>query len=312
MKLEPAWFHNWRIRQVQAIMADVRIISQRSAPRPLFHHGGCEFMTRQQTVSYPRFLGTALLPWPAILAFALSLTATAASAGGVSFTETDSSLRLDNGLVAVEFDRKDGAWTSLTHRSIDGSLVGRERLGPGVDFRIDETWMVETLGSVLLRHAVERNAASGAATLALTYGVGKRPPFAFIPERWKDRTPDPAPAYSPPPPYEFELTVCSTLLPDSPRIDRRATLVRNLGKNFFRSSFRRLDGFLFVLPNVVVGRPQDCTVNVPGPLYTYTFVEAGTPYEKLAGTYIGKKRGRSSFHGNMANGMGKEKSCVPF
>ncbi|MFM9195665.1 MAG: alpha-amylase family glycosyl hydrolase, partial [Planctomycetia bacterium] len=124
---------------------------------------------------------------------------------------------------------------------------------------------------------------------AITYGVGKRPPFSFIPERFKARAPDPLPVYAPPPPHEFELTVRSTLLPDSPRITRRATLVRTLGKNFFRSSFHRLDGFLFLVPNVVVGRPQDCTVNVPGPLYTYTFVAAGTPYEKLAGTYIDSK-----------------------
>jgi hypothetical protein len=99
-------------------------------------------------------------------------------------------------------------------------MTRRPKIGPGVDFRVDETWMVETLGSVLLRHAVERDAASGGATLALTYGVGKRAPFAFIPERWKDRAPDPAPVYSPPPPYEFELTVRSTLLPGSSRIDR--------------------------------------------------------------------------------------------
>jgi hypothetical protein len=240
-----------------------------------------EGVSRNRAIRRPR--------WTAILTVGLTLAATVTIADEVSFTETDSSLRLDNGLVAIEFDRKDGAWTSLTHRSIDGSLITREKIGPGVDFRIDETWMVETLGSVLLRHAVERDAASSAATLALTYGVGKRAPVVYIPERWKDRAPDPAPVYSPPPPYEFELTVRSTILPGSPRIDRRATLVRNLGKNFFRSSFRRLDGFLFVVPNVVVGRPQDCTVNVPGPLYTYTFVEAGTPYEKLAGTYIDSK-----------------------
>jgi hypothetical protein len=120
------------------------------------------------------------LPWRGILsvalAVALACTATAVPAAEVTFTETDSTLRLDNGLVAVEFDWNDGAWTGLTHRSIDGSLIAREQLGPGVDFRIDETWMVETLGSVLLRQAVERDAASGAATLALTYGVGKRSP----------------------------------------------------------------------------------------------------------------------------------------
>ena len=91
------------------------------------------------------------------------------------------------------------------HRSVEGSLIQREKLGTTVDFRADESWMVETLGWVLLKHAVERDRATGAAPLALTYGVGKREPFTFIPERWKERAPDPMPVYAPPPPYEFEL-----------------------------------------------------------------------------------------------------------
>lgn len=224
-----------------------------------------------------------------LVAGCMPLVLAAAAAGEVTFEATADRLRLSNGVVAVEFDPKDGAWTGLTHRAVEGNMIGREQLSAAVDFRADETWMVESLGSVLLRHAFERDGKSAAGTLSLTYGIGKRSPFNFIPDRWKDRAPEPMPVYAPPTPYEFELTVRYTLRPDAPRVDRRATLVRNVGKNFFRSSFRRVDGFLFVLPNVVVGRPADCTVNVPGPLYTYTYVEAGTPYEKLAGTYIDSK-----------------------
>ena len=106
-------------------------------------------MTRRPTISRPRFIETPYVPWPAILAFALSLTATAILADEVTFTETDSSLRLDNGLVAVEFDRKDGAWTSLTHRSIDGSLVGRDKIGPGElllrEIGCDDPWVSTAL-----------------------------------------------------------------------------------------------------------------------------------------------------------------------
>ena len=74
-------------------------------------------------------------------------------------------------------------------------------------------------------------------------------------------------------------------------------LQRKLSKNFFRSSFRKLDGFMFVTPNTVVGKPADCTVEVPGPIYTYTYVDAGTPYEKLAGTFIDAKTTPDRFPG---------------
>jgi hypothetical protein len=106
-------------------------------------------MTKRPTNSCPRFAETPYGPGPAILALALLLTATAILAGEVSFTETDSSLRLDNGLVAVEFDRKDGASTSLTHRSIDGSLVGRDKIGPGElllrEIGCDDPWVFTAL-----------------------------------------------------------------------------------------------------------------------------------------------------------------------
>ncbi len=105
--------------------------------------------------------------------------------------------------------------------------------------------------------------------------------------------------YAPPTPYEFELTANYTLRPAQRRVERSATLVRNLGKNLFRSSFRKLDGFLFVLPNAVVDEPADCTVEVPGPIYTYTYVDPGTPYTKLAGTFIDSKTTPDRFPGIM-------------
>ena len=99
MTLEPAWFHNWRIRQVQVFSYDVRIDRQLLSLRPLFYRCGFESMTRRPTISRLRFVATPYVPWLAILAFALSLTATAILVGllvsSLAAVESTARLSLD-------------------------------------------------------------------------------------------------------------------------------------------------------------------------------------------------------------------------
>lgn len=204
----------------------------------------------------------------------------------VRLTPTKDEIVFGNRRVELRFGRKDGAWTGLTVPEMKQSLISAGKPAAAVDFRIDEKWMVETHGATFLRHEWEVEEKRKAASLKMIYGVIPRQPISFIPERWQERVPSPIAAYAPADLYEYELTAVYTLRPDERRIERSATLARNLSKNFFRSSFRRHDGFLFVLPGAVAGDPADCTVEVPGPLFTYTYIDAGTPYTKLAGTFI--------------------------
>ncbi len=207
--------------------------------------------------------------------------------GEITLTPSPREIVFSNRLLTMRFDRSNGAWTAMEAAGLDGSLIAPGKPAAAIDVRIDGRWIVESEGATFLRHrwAVDEQ-RGGAASLQMVYGVVARPPVSFIPERWKDRAPAPADAYAPPENYEFELVVNYTLLPGQRRLERFATLTRNLSKDFFHSSFRRLDGFLFILPSAVVGRSADCTVEVPGPVYTYSFIDAGTPYDQLSSTYV--------------------------
>jgi hypothetical protein len=49
---------------------------------------------------------------------------------------------------------------------------------------------------------------------------------------------------------------------------------------------QQLDGFLFSLPDFVIGNSSDCVVNVPGPFWPSTFTPADMPYDSLKGKTI--------------------------
>jgi hypothetical protein len=90
--------------------------------------------------------------------------------------------------------------------------------------------------------------ARDAATLCVTMGTGPltRPPL--IPERWRARSGQTAA-----PAYEYELQSCYTLFAGQSRIERTATVNRLGGADILASTYARLQGFLFQVPNAVVG-----------------------------------------------------------
>ena len=89
-------------------------------------------------------------------------------------------------------------------------------------------WQVETQGATFIKHGWAVDEKTGGASLHMVYGINKRGPVLFIPPRWSDRVPDPIPAYAPAAAYEFELTAIYTLFPNQRRLERSATLTRNL------------------------------------------------------------------------------------
>jgi glycosidase len=234
------------------------------------------------------FSRAALLPSLLLLAACASAPIDTASKtethGPIIFAESSAGLDLSSADLWLHFDA-DGAWTGLALSGAADNFIARSTPLTALDFRIDDQWMVEKHGATLLRHAFVKN-ADGSAMLRMTYGVAPRPPFSMIPQRWKNRAPAPAAMYAPPANFEFELTANYTLRPGLRRVERSAILVRNLSKDILKSTFRHMDGFLFITPGAVVGDPADCVVDVPGPLYTYAYIDPATPYNTLAKTFL--------------------------
>ena len=164
------------------------------------------------------------------------------------------------------------------------SLVTRKEPGIALDFRVDQVWMVEEHGAKLLETSTHADETDGSLSVQFRHGVHMREPTLLIPRRW--RTSVLPPMTPPQDPYEFELISTYTLFPNERRVERSATLNRNLQRDIMTPSFRRFEGFLFVVPGAAVGDTADCVVDVPGPVYTYNHIEPRTPYPSLAATFV--------------------------
>ncbi|MEI6635939.1 MAG: alpha-amylase family glycosyl hydrolase [Planctomycetota bacterium] len=198
--------------------------------------------------------------------------------------ESDERVAIANSRLRLEFDKSTGDWVSMTVDGLTESLVERNKPGIAIDFRVDQAWMVEEHGAKLLETSTRSDETDGSLTLQFRHGVHMREPTLLIPRRW--RTSVLPPMTPPQDPYEFELISSYTLFPHERRVERSATLNRNLQRDIMTPSFRRFEGFLFVVPGAAVGATADCVVDVPGPVYTYNHVEPRTPYPALAATFV--------------------------
>ena len=204
--------------------------------------------------------------------------------GEIVCLESDDRIAIDNGRLRLEFDRATGDWVALLVDGVAESLVARTDPGIALDFRVDQAWMVEEHGAKLLATTTRSDEAAGTLSLEFRHGVHMREPTLLIPKRW--RTTVLPPMTPPQDPFEFELISTYTLFPEERRVERSATLQRNLQRDILTPSFRRFEGFLFVVPGAAAGPTAECVVDVPGPVYTYNHVEPRTPYPALASTFV--------------------------
>lgn len=204
--------------------------------------------------------------------------------GDIACLESDERVAIANSRLRLEFDKSTGDWFSLSVDGVPESLVTRNEPGIALDFRVDQVWMVEEHGAKLLETSTHADETDGSLSVQFRHGVHMREPTLLIPRRW--RTSVLPPMTPPQDPYEFELISTYTLFPNERRVERSATLNRNLQRDIMTPSFRRFEGFLFVVPGAAVGDTADCVVDVPGPVYTYNHIEPRTPYPSLAATFV--------------------------
>ncbi len=204
--------------------------------------------------------------------------------GDLVCVESDDRLAITNGRLRLEFDKATGEWVSLVVDGVADSLIARNKPGIALDFRVDQSWMVEEHGAKLLATIARADEAAGSLSLEFRHGVHMREPTLLIPKRW--RTSVLPPMTPPQDPYEFEIVSTYTLFPKERRVERSATLSRNLQRDIMTPSFRRFEGFLFVVPGAAVGPTAECVVDVPGPVFTYNHVDPQTPYQSIASTFV--------------------------
>ncbi len=103
----------------------------------------------------------------------------------------------------------------------------------------------------------------------------------MIPEQWRTRSGQTAE-----PAYEYELQSCYTLFAGQSRMERTALLTRRGGADLLASTYARLQGFLFQVPNAAVATPAECAVETPGPVFLDSYLPAGAPYPAVAKRFL--------------------------
>ena len=199
----------------------------------------------------------------------------------ISVQETTDRIIFSNSRVSVEIGKPGGDWLGLTAQGLPGRLASRTSGPAALDFRIDDAWMVEKYGATFLRRQASVDEGRDAATLCAVLGVGPRSRPPLIPERWMTRAGQSSPAS-----YEYELSSCYTLFANQARLERSASVRRIGGADILASTYSRFQGFLFAVPNAAPGRPEDCTIEVPGPVFLGTYLPPGTPYPSAAKRFL--------------------------
>ena len=180
-------------------------------------------------------------------------------------TQTDSQLIFGNQRLEIKIDKATGEWQSWTMEKQSENLLTPLSDQPALDFSVDGTHQIAGQGSTFIRHQYTIDKDRRGASLAVTVGVGSQENGLFA----------------------YELTSIYKLFPLEKRIERSARLLRNrgisdnktrTGTNLDREHF---DGFRFQVPGTIIGTPDQCTITVPGPFFTTTFVRPETRYDSL-------------------------------
>ncbi len=184
----------------------------------------------------------------------------------ITLNATLDTVAFGNAHLDLKFSAVDGAWQSLTMNGIPIPLMTAGSLAQTLDFQIDGERMVAEYGASFLGYQVIPDKKCRSASLEVVFGICPQENSANG--------------------YEFELTCIFTLYPGQARLERSARLARYAAPQ--GTPTRRLEGFLFQLPGVIIGNADDCVVDAPGPFPFWdkktdpnNFIPAATPFENL-------------------------------
>ena len=197
------------------------------------------------------------------------------------FEQVGDRLVLANDQVSLEFSQ--GHWIEMNAEGVPGNLLSSKDNGESVDFMIDDVWMVEEHGAHYSKHKLVVDEEKDSMTLELSYNVGSRPAFSYIPTRWQSRSPASGKLGRG---WEFQFVSRYKLFAGQSRVERSARVTRNRSGNIITPSFRRCGGFTFSVPGVAVGPPEECTFEIPCPLYTYRYFKPGSKYSEISDRFM--------------------------
>ena len=230
-------------------------------------------MRNQRIISgFVTLIGLSILLFgPAQLALGSTLV------GDIDVEETDERIEFGNAAVRLTFDRSTGQWIGLFVEEVAGNMIHPVE-APAMDFRVGGVMACHNGQVALRRWQMRSDQSSQRATLELVFRV----------EAATDRDDGVLDTY--------EVTCGYALFVGQDRVDR-SMRVRRVEGDGETDEAVRFEGFAFAVPGAVVGSPQECVVDAPGPYWPKTYLRPETPYRSL-------REGQRRFHSAPDAGFG--------
>jgi glycosidase len=175
--------------------------------------------------------------------------------------ETDGRIEFGNGAVRLTFDRVTGRWTGLFAEGVAGNMI-RPAEAPAMDFTVGGVTVCQSGRAALRRWQTRTDDTDRQVHLELAFAVA-------VGAKRGDGASD-----------AYEVTCEYALYGGQSRVDR-SMRVRRVHGDGESDKAVRFEGFAYAVPGAVVGDPQDCVVDAPGPYWPKTYLRPETPYRSL-------------------------------
>ncbi len=175
----------------------------------------------------------------------------------VALEENAEVIQFFNDKVSLHFNRNDGSWQFFGYAKGAENLITPNPEIPETDFKFQDEWALENAESVFKGYDFSISPEADKVHLNFHYQLTLR--------QGKD---------------SLLLTKTYTLYPGQAVAERSAS-VTNISTNKGKYP-PQLEDFLFHIPGFVMGSPEQCVVDVPGPWFPHSYIAPSTPYKSFS------------------------------
>ncbi|MFN3848319.1 MAG: alpha-amylase family glycosyl hydrolase [Spirosomataceae bacterium] len=172
------------------------------------------------------------------------------------------SIIVGNSAVRLAFLKQNGAWVGFRDEETQKNLISASSIPEVFDFQIDGKEILANSQYFPKQFYVRKNEKDDGVTASFIYeatDAQKR---------------------------KFEFQLFYILYPESPILERSASVHRIASEQFVINENTHFEHFSLKIPSVSIGNKRDCTFDIPGPFFVKTFVKPNSPFDSLVNRQI--------------------------
>ncbi len=161
-------------------------------------------------------------------------------------------ITLGNDKFSLTIDSKTGQWLGFFDKKLNQNLIVSADLG--LDIQIDGVLVFEKTPPQYLGYKIAKENSLKGVILELHFQVAG-----------------------------YDVKSQFIVAPHQAQLLRKASIKRIVSKTDTTTDSRpvKFEGFVFSIPQAIIGKPSDCVFDAPGPFFTHTFIAPESPFDSV-------------------------------